>query len=83
MLCTEKQRQSGEFPTQVYFEESSLQFQKACVPDHWFSGFPEQGFGDERGKVLLHVYEDLFSLQEPEAGLGALRAQQHQPLGFL
>lgn len=50
VLCTEKQRQSGEFPNQVYFEESSLQFQKACVPDHWFSGFPEQGVGDEQGE---------------------------------
>ena len=42
--------QSGEVPNQVYFAESSLQFQKACVLGHWFSGFPEQGFGGEQSK---------------------------------
>lgn len=43
-------RQSGEIPNQAYFAESSLQFQQACVLGHWFSAFPEQGFGGGQSK---------------------------------
>ena len=48
--CPEKQHQTVKCPNWVYLVESSLKFQKACVPDQGFSGFPEQGLGGEQSK---------------------------------